>query len=90
MIKDIVFNFLDYIEEKFHFVPKDLQLIMCYETYLEFYTEIGYDYPIQLGYDDSKNIETYYGMAVKKDEEALPGLIYIVKDKIVLGVFKIM
>ena len=33
--------------------------------------------------------ETYYGMAVRKDEEALPGLIYIVKDKIVLGVFKI-
>ena len=90
MIKDIVFNFLDYIEEKFHFVSKDLQLVMCYETYLEFYTEIGYDYPIQLGYDDNKNIETYYGMAVKKDEEALPGLIYIVKDKIVLGVFKII
>ena len=55
MIKDIVFNFLDYIEEKFHFVSKDLQLVMCYETYLEFYTEIGYDYPIQLGYDDNKN-----------------------------------
>lgn len=90
MIKDIVFNFLDYIEEKFHFVSKDLQLVMCYETYLEFYTEIGYDYPIQLGYDDNKNIETYYGMAVRKDEEALPGLIYIVKDKIVLGVFKII
>ena len=90
MIKDIVFNFLDYIEEKFHFVSKDLQLVMCYETYLEFYTEIGYDYPIQLGYDDNKNIETYYGMAIRKDEEALPGLIYIVKDKIVLGVFKII
>ena len=90
MIKDIVFNFLDYIEEKFHFVSKDLQLVMCYETYLEFYTEIGYDYPIQLGYDDDKNIETYYGIAVRKDEDALPGLIYIVKDKIVLGVFKIM
>lgn len=90
MIKDIVFNFLDYIEEKFHFVSKDLQLVMCYETYLEFYTEIGYDYPIQLGYDDDKNIETYYGMTVRKDEDALPGLIYIVKDKIVLGVFKIM
>ena len=90
MIKDIVFNFLDYIEEKFHFISKDLQLVMCYETYLEFYTEIGYDYPIQLGYDDNKNIETYYGMAVRKDEEALPGLIYIVKDKIVLGVFKII
>jgi len=29
-------------------------------------------------------------MAVKKDEEALPGLIYIVKDKVVLGVFKVM
>ena len=27
---------------------------------------------------------------VRKDEEALPGLIYIVKDKIVLGVFKII
>ena len=67
-----------------------MQLVICYETYLEFYTEIGYDYPIQLGYDDDKNIETYYGMAVRKDEEALPGLIYIVKDKIVLGVFKIM
>lgn len=89
MIKDIVFNFLDYIEEKFHFVSKDLQLVMCYTTYLDFYTEIGYDYPIQLGYDDNKNIETYYGMEVKRDEEALPGLIYIVKDKIVLGVFKI-
>lgn len=89
MIKDIVFNFLDYIEEKFHFMSKDLQLVMCYTTYLYFYTEVGYDYPIQLGYDDNKNIETYYGMEVKKDEEALPGLIYIVKDKIVLGVFKI-
>lgn len=89
MIKDIVFNFLDYIEEKFHFVSKDLQLVMCYTTYLDFYTEIGYDYPIQLEYDDNKNIETYYGMEVKRDEEALPGLIYIVKDKIVLGVFKI-
>lgn len=89
MIKDIVFNFLDYIEEKFHFVSKDLQLVMCYTTYLDFYTEVGYDYPIQLGYDNDKNIETYYGMAVRKDEEALPSLIYIVKDKIVLGVFKI-
>lgn len=89
MIKDIVFNFLDYIEEKFHFISKDLQLVMCYTTYLDFYTEVGYDYPIQLGYDDNKNIETYYGMEVKRDEEALPGLIYIVKDKIVLGVFKI-
>lgn len=89
MIKDIVFNFLDYIEEKFHFMSKDLQLVMCYTTYLDFYTEVGYDYPIQLGYDDNKNIETYYGMEVKRDEEALPGLIYIVKDKIVLGVFKI-
>lgn len=89
MIKDIVFNFLDYIEEKFHFVSKDLQLVMCYTTYLDFYTEVGYDYPIQLGYDNDKNIETYYGMAVRKDEEALPDLIYIVKDKIVLGVFKI-
>ena len=29
-------------------------------------------------------------MAVRKDEEALPGLIYIVKDKVVLGVFKVM
>lgn len=89
MIKDIIFNFLDYIEEKFHFMSKDLQLVMCYTTYLDFYTEVGYDYPIQLGYDDNKNIETYYGMEVKRDEEALPGLIYIVKDKIVLGVFKI-
>lgn len=89
MIKDIVFNFLDYIEEKFHFISKDLQLVMCYTTYLDFYTEVGYDYPIQLGYDDNKNIETYYGMEVKRDEEAFPGLIYIVKDKIVLGVFKI-
>ena len=89
MIKDIVFNFLDYIEEKFHFISKDLQLVMCYTTYLDFYTEVGYDYPIQVGYDDNKNIETYYGMEVKRDEEALPGLIYIVKDKIVLGVFKI-
>ena len=89
MIKDIVFNFLDYIEEKFHFMSKDLQLVMCYTTYLDFYTEVGYDYPIQLGYDDNKNIETYYGMEVKRDEEALPGLIYIVKDKIVLGIFKI-
>lgn len=89
MIKDIVFNFLDYIEEKFHFISKDLQLVMCYTTYLDFYTEVGYDYPIQLGYDDNKNIETYYGMEVKRDEEALPGLIYIVKDKIVLGIFKI-
>lgn len=89
MIKDIIFNFLDYIEEKFHFLSKDLQLVMCYTTYLDFYTEVGYDYPIQLGYDDNKNIETYYGMEVKRDEEALPGLIYIVKDKIVLGVFKI-
>ena len=89
MIKDIVFNFLDYIEEKFHFMSKDLQLVMCYTTYLDFYTEVGYDYPIQLGYDDNKNIETYYGMEVKRDEEALPGLIYIVKDKIVLVVFKI-
>ena len=35
MIKDIVFNFLDYIEEKFHFMSKDLQLVMCYTTYLE-------------------------------------------------------
>lgn len=89
MIKDIIFNFLDYIEEKFHFISKDLQLVMCYTTYLNFYTEVGYDYPIQLGYDDNKNIETYYGMEVKRDEEALPGLIYILKDKIVLGVFKI-
>lgn len=89
MIKDIIFNFLDYIEEKFHFISKDLQLVMCYTTYLDFYTEVGYDYPIQLGYDDNKNIETYYGMEVKRDEEALPGLIYILKDKIVLGVFKI-
>lgn len=89
MIKDIIFNFLDYIEEKFHFMSKDLQLVMCYTTYLDFYTEVGYDYPIQLGYDDNKNIETYYGMEVRRDEEALPGLIYIVKDKIVLGVFKI-
>ena len=89
MIKDIIFNFLDYIEEKFHFMSKDLQLVMCYTTYLDFYTEVGYDYPTQLGYDDNKNIETYYGMEVKRDEEALPGLIYIVKDKIVLGVFKI-
>ena len=89
MIKDIIFNFLDYIEEKFHFMSKNLQLVMCYTTYLDFYTEVGYDYPIQLGYDDNKNIETYYGMEVKRDEEALPGLIYIVKDKIVLGVFKI-
>lgn len=89
MIKDIIFNFLDYIEEKFHFMSKDLQLVMCYTTYLDFYTEVGYDYPIQLEYDDNKNIETYYGMEVKRDEEALPGFIYIVKDKIVLGVFKI-
>ena len=68
MIKDIIFNFLDYIEERFNFMSKDLQLVMCYETYIEF----------------------YYGMAVRKDEEALPGLIYILKDKIVLGVFKII
>ena len=90
MIKDIVFNFLDYIEEKFNFTSKDLQLVMCYENYIDFYKEVGYDYPIQLGYDNNKNIEFYHGMAVKKDEEALPGLIYILKDKIVLGVFKIM
>ena len=58
MIKDIVFNFLDYIEEKFHFISKDLQLVMCYTTYLDFYTEVGYDYPIQLGYDDNKKIDS--------------------------------
>lgn len=68
---------------------------MCYATYLEFYREVvyrevGYDYLAQLGYDNDKNVEIYYGMAVRKDEEALPGLIYIVKDKIVLGIFKIM
>lgn len=90
MIKDIIFNFLDYIEERFHFTSKELQLVMCYATYLEFYREVGYDYPAQLGYDNDKNVEIYYGMAVKKDEEALPGLIYIVKDKVVLGVFKVM
>ena len=43
-----------------------------------------------IGYDNDKNVEIYYGMAVRKDEEALPGLIYIVKDKVVLGVFKVM
>ena len=35
MIRDIIFNFLDYIEERFNFVSKDLQLVMCASTYLE-------------------------------------------------------
>ena len=85
MIKDIIFNFLDYIEERFNFISKDLQLVMCTSTYLEFCKEISYNHPSPLDY-----IETYYGMAVKQDEEVFPGLIYIIKDKVVLGVFKVM
>lgn len=84
MIKDIIFDFLNYIEERFNFTSKDLQLVMCPSTYIEFCKEIGYNYPHPLGY-----IETYYGMTVRQDEEIFPGLIYIIKDKVVLGVFKI-
>lgn len=84
MIRDIIFNFLDYIEERFNFVSKDLQLVMCSSTYLEFCKEVDHNYSVPLGY-----IETYYGMSVRQDEEALPGFLYIIKDKIVLGIIKI-
>lgn len=89
MIKDIIFNFLDYIEERFEITSKELELVMDYPTYIDFYREISSEYPNKLCWQDDRKIETFYGMPVRKDEGAPTGFMYLSKGDIILGVIKV-
>lgn len=44
MIKDVIFSFLEYIEEKFYYTSTELELVMNSTTYESFYQEIRKEY----------------------------------------------
>lgn len=88
MIKDVIFSFLEYIEEKFYYTSTELELVMNSTTYKSFYQEIRKEYFNKLYWKEDK-IKIFYGMPVKENEEALTGFIYISKGSIILGVIRI-